>query len=183
MIQSLREGFGRYADFSGRTQRRPFWYFITLTQLVLLAVGLPLLLIVFRSLLFLSDDLGVTLMGAVGRGATPEELVRDWVHPQDLLSDTWYYAGQLWMEQPGLYLMSAVLTGAVAVLICCPSLAVTARRLRDAGRSPWWASAFVMACLPLPGILELGCLLSLYTLRLCALPTQPQKTLPPVPVA
>lgn len=183
MIQALREGFGRYADFSGRTTRRPFWYFITVTQLVLLIVGVPLLLLLFRAMLFLSDALGMTLIGALGRGVTPERLVHDWVRPMDLLADTWQYIGELWMEQPVLYLVSAVLTVAITVLIFCPSLAITARRLRDAGRSPWWAAAFVMACLPIPGIMELGCLLSLYTLRLCALPTKREMPLPAIPGA
>lgn len=183
MIQALREGFGRYADFSGRTMRRPFWYFITVTQLVLLIVGVPLLLLLLRAILFFSDALGMTLVGALGRGVTPEMLVHEWVRPMDLLTDTWQYLGELWMEQPALYLVSAVLSAAIAVLICCPSLAMTARRLRDAGRSPWWTVAFVMACLPVPGIMELGCLLSLYTLRLCALPTKQETQRPVIPGA
>ena len=181
MLEAFREGFGRYADFSGRTARRPFWYFVTVTQLALVALASPLLLLVFRAMLFLSDEVGFTVAGVAAGGATPEEIIRIWAQPQDLLLDTWCYAAHLWMEQPVLHLISAVLALAFALLIICPSFAISARRLRDAGRSPWWTLSFVAAGLPVPGIMELGCLMSLYVLRLCALPTKQEWVLPPLP--
>lgn len=185
MLQAFREGFGRYACFSGRTSRRPFWIFVSVTQLVLALVALPLLVLGFEALLYLSDELTYLLMGGMGAGATPEQVLELWDASrgmtEDLLDCTWGYMGDLWMEQPALYASSAGVFVVLALVLACPTLAICVRRLRDAGRSPWWVLAFVAACLPLPGVMELGFLISLYVLRLCALPSVSDPQLPKLP--
>ena len=40
-MHALLQGFRQYADFSGRTSRRDFWQFVSITQLTFIILLLP----------------------------------------------------------------------------------------------------------------------------------------------
>ena len=102
---AVREGFRRYADFSGRATRPAFWWWILFTALVSAALSaLPV---------------GPTVWTAVAQHS---------VYTGSSLASVW----------------------SIAVLL--PTLAVTVRRLRDAGHG--WGHLFWIL-LPIAGLIVL----------------------------
>lgn len=169
MKHGLLHGFRHYADFSGRDSRRVFWNFIIATHLVfilLLLPGIAALLAFWRTLLedeFIVQTLAYALMGDMQCLFEAEVLAA----VQDVASEFW---GDPWGDHPAACLFS-LLAGLWALAIIVPSLSATARRLRDAGYSPWWAAVF-----PLSAVcpLMLGVVLSVVGLVLCCLPGAPE---------
>lgn len=132
-MKLIADYFRNYVNFSGRTSRRDFW----LTELYLFLVTLPIVII-----------LEIKVFGAfkmvVNSGM---DIQKD---PLALFSCLY--------SSPIIIILTAIfwLWNLVRFI---PDLSMTARRLRDAGVTPWWiAINFVTAFTPRIGIfLCFGC--------------------------
>lgn len=176
MISALKEGFLHYADFRGRTARSGFWNFVVGTHLLILLCMLPAMLEFFRFYDFLLRDVRFAELIFGGGMPTLESLDVDTIGRvvQELAEEYVAGHGPFYAELAGVAL-GAVL--ALAVLL--PTVAITVRRLRDAGCSVMWVLPPVLSLLPIPYVSTLASLLSLVTLVMCCLPTREQ--LPAVP--
>lgn len=176
MIKALKEGFLHYADFSGRTARAGFWNFVVGTHLLILLCMLPALLEFFRFYDFLLHDVRFAELIFGGGMVTPESLDVEAMGSvlQELAGEYMAAHGPFNAELVGM-----VLGGVLALVVLLPTVAITVRRLRDAGCSVMWVLPPVLSLLPVPYVSTLAMLLSLVTLVMCCLPTREQ--LPAVP--
>ncbi len=171
MIKALKEGFLHYVDFSGRSTRAMFWNFVVGTHLLILLCMLPAMLEFFRFYDFLLHDTRF-IDTIFGGGMVASDTVMAVV--QELGQEYAAVHGPFYLELAGMVLGTVL---ALAVLI--PTVAITVRRLRDAGYSVMWVWPPVISLLPVPYISTLAVLLSLVTLVMCCMPTREQ--LPAVP--
>ena len=113
MLHAVRSGFIRYFDFSGRSTRSEFWYFM---------LGWILLYLIVAA------------------------IDQDAMGPVLNLSDLSFYE-----FIPYSYVDQQVgwLTFPYRPLTAIPTIAVTVRRLHDAGKSGWYSALWI---LPLPVI-------------------------------
>lgn len=113
MLHAVRSGFVRYFDFSGRSTRSEFWYFM---------LGWILLYLIVAA------------------------IDQDAMGPVLNLSDLSFYE-----FIPYSYVDQQVgwLTFPYRPLTAIPTIAVTVRRLHDAGKSGWYSALWI---LPLPVI-------------------------------
>ncbi len=180
MLHALIDGFRRYADFRGRTSRSGFWNFIVATHLLVLLCMLPALVEFLRFYRFILQD--ERLLEWVMSNMQPEaSLATQLPDPtvpvtvvSELSEEYLVLHGPFYLE-----LMFMVLGAVLAVVCLLPSLAVTVRRLRDAGQSVWWVLPPVVCLLPVPVLPCIAAVLCLVTLVLCCLPGR--APLPPLP--
>lgn len=177
---ALLQGFRLYADFSGRTSRREFWQFVSITQLILILLLLPawfVFLEFFNELI--SSPQVLDLMFALFQNP-------DILH-QELVEEIAAIGKPYVEELLTTYRMHLMCTGIAAVwglIIVTPTLAITARRLKDAGHSRWWICPLVFLIIPLPFIADIAFICSIITLIYCCQGSkQDEKLLPPVPSA
>ncbi|MDO5472493.1 MAG: DUF805 domain-containing protein [Akkermansia sp.] len=176
MLKSLREGFRHYADFRGRSTRAMFWNFVVATHLVIWLCMLPALVEFMKFYHFLLQDVRFVSLFLDSKTLA---LAYDTSMVECVVKELGeeYFAGgvaELWPVLLGLVL------GCVAALaVAVPTLAVTVRRLRDAGKSPWWVLPPVLTMVPLPVVCHLASVLSLVTLVFCCL--RSKEELPPLP--
>ena len=135
-MKLIADYFRNYVNFSGRTSRRDFW----LTVLYLILITLPIVII----LLIAEVDV---LMTAYSSGVDIQK------NPLALVSCLF--------SSPTVIILSAILCLWNLVRFI-PDLSLTARRLRDAGVTPWWIAIFwaiyvVMLVIPIISFLWLGC--------------------------
>lgn len=123
-FESIKTVFRKYAEFGGRASRPEFWWFALFSALV------------------------ASALGSLNLYSTTSSLVGGWMG-----SDGWMGSGGFdgSATSSTLYL-GASLAGLWSVVILLPSLAVTIRRLRDAGHN--WAEIF-WVLLPIAGIIIL----------------------------
>ena len=123
-VSAVKSCFAQYAGFSGRAPRPEFWWFALFSALV------------------------ASALGSLNLYSTTSSLVGGWMG-----SDGWMGSGGFdgSATSSTLYL-GASLAGLWSVVVLLPSLAVTIRRLRDAGHS--WAEIF-WVLLPIAGIIIL----------------------------
>ena len=125
-IKALKLGFKQYVKFTGRSSRSEYWWWYLLTQFVVLALMIPILISSISHLRFILDhclttDTSVSLppeCRQVNLGSLPLTLL------VDLLS--------------------------LAILL--PSLGLLVRRLHDTGRSGWW---ILISLVPIVGAILL----------------------------
>ncbi len=176
MFRALIDGFRHYADFRGCTARAGFWNFVVATHLLVLLCLMPAIVEFMKFYDFMLHDtrfLDVFIPMVTDPAMLDEAAIEAVVG--ELFDE--YMAGGL--EQFVLPLVGLVLGGAVAMVVLLPTISITVRRLRDAGRSPLWVLPPVMSFLPLPFVGSVAVVLSLVTLVLCCMPTCEQ--LPAVP--
>lgn len=175
MIRNVLQAFRHYADFSGRTQRRAFWDFITTTHTLLILLLLPAFAAMLELLRTLTEDVAV-LDAAVAIIRTPSEAqhlaqsrllpaVEDVALPfvQDFATSHAFAAATLALA--ALWLAALI----------APTAAATVRRLRDAGQSPLWVLALPMACIPEMICNAIGSTLCMVLFILCLQPTKIQQ--------
>ncbi len=123
-FESIKTVFRKYAEFEGRASRPEFWWFALFSALV------------------------ASALGSLNLYSTTSSLVGGWMG-----SDGWMGSGGFdgSATSSTLYL-GASLAGVWSVVVLLPSLAVTIRRLRDAGHK--WAEIF-WVLLPIAGIIIL----------------------------
>lgn len=178
-MKSLLYGFQHYVDFSGKDSRSTYWGFIVGTHLILILLLLPSICLLMNCIieLFQTPQMASLLQDAANGQSVPPEEVQELSANivSSRLSNTTQMS--IWVR----------ICTPLAILwfigILLPTISATARRLRDAGQSPWWAAAPAATFLPLVG--GFASLLSLVTLIMCFLPTAqdtaPDATLPPMP--
>lgn len=171
MIKALKEGFLHYADFSGRATRALFWNFVIGTHLLILLCMLPAMLEFFRFYDFLLHDTRFIDL-ILGDGMIASDAVMAVV--QELGQEYAAAHGPFYLELAGM-----VLGAVLALVVLLPTIAITVRRLRDAGCSVMWVWPPVLSLLPIPYLSTLALLLSAVTLVMCCMPTREQ--LPDVP--
>lgn len=170
-MNSLLLALRHYADFRGRTPRQPFWSFIVLSQCIGFLLLLPLLVsfmqcwwqMLHDSLL---QDSIVSMLEDIG---SAEQVFKEQVVPQAVEFIFGYYA-----DFPSFHpwtFWCTLLAALWLLVFLVPTLSAGARRLRDAGHSPWWVLAPVAASLPVEWVAPLGLLLSVVTLVLWCLPS------------
>jgi uncharacterized membrane protein YhaH (DUF805 family) len=123
-FESIKTVFRKYAEFGGRASRPEFWWFALFSALV------------------------ASALGSLNLYSTTSSVVGGWMG-----SDGWMGSGGFdgSATSSTLYL-GASLAGLWSVVVLLPSLAVTIRRLRDAGHN--WAEIFWIL-LPIAGIIIL----------------------------
>lgn len=173
MIKALKEGFLHYADFSGRTTRAMFWNFVVGTHLLIMLCMLPAMLEFFRFYDFLLHDVRF-LDRILGDGVIDPDAIM--AVAQELGLEYAVEHGPFYTELVGM-----VLGAVLALAVLLPTVAITVRRLRDAGCSVMWVWPPVLSVLPIPYLSTLSLLLSVVTLVMCCMPTREQ--LPAVPPA
>lgn len=176
MFRSLAEGFRHYVDFRGRTARAGFWNFVVATHLLVLLCMLPAIVEFMKFYDFMLHDtrfLDELIPMVSGQSVPDTEVLLEVA--RELGEE--YVAGGA--EQFKFALVGVVLGSVVALVVLLPTLAITVRRLRDAGQSPLWVLPPVVSFLPLPVVGSLAAVLSLVTLVLCCMPTR--ELLPAVP--
>ncbi len=181
-MKALIYGFRHYAQFSGTTPRRDFWEFIVLTHLVLILLLLPawwLFLQLFNDII--SDPRILDLLFAMAQ-TTPDEAYS--IAGNELasaLADICLpFAEHLVADYP--YIVASTIAALLwGLCLIIPTLAITARRLTDAGHSRWWILPPCLLCIPLPVIADLGFIGSIVTLIFCCQNSRAADTLPPVP--
>lgn len=176
MIKALKEGFLHYADFNGRTTRAGFWNFVVGTHMLILLCMLPALLEFFRFYDFLLHDVRFVELIFGGGMVAPELLDVGAVGSvvKELAEEYMAAHGPFYSELVGM-----ALGGGLALVVVLPTVAITVRRLRDAGCGVMWVLPPVLSLLPIPYVGTLAMLLSLVTFVMCCLPTREQ--LPAVP--
>lgn len=164
-MKALLHGFRHYFDFTGRDRREVFWRFIGITQAVLVCLLLPacITLMVFWH----------ELMGNAWALDAMVHLIQRPSHAAlaDLYETLLEIASDYFSDPLSSYPWTCLATAAAALwglLIYIPTLSAISRRLRDAGQSLWWVAPPAMACLPLPLVMDVGILLSIGTLVMCA---------------
>lgn len=176
-MKSLLHGFRLYAHFSGNTPRRTFWEFVSITQVVFIILLLPawfVFLEFFNEAI--SDPRVLDIIFAMAQ--TREILFRELA---EVLLEIWqtFSVDLIDAHKEALICTGvALLWGAVTAL---PTLAITARRLHDAGHSRWWICPIILLCIPLPIIADIGFIGSIVTLIFCAQPSRGEAPLPPIP--
>lgn len=161
-------GFKHYFDVSGRDSRSLYWGFIISTNLIGLLFFVVLAYLLCRS--FIPAVLGSIEEAADGSfykisGDVPScmsAFIAD-----HILFLVIMLMGMLWW---------------VGCLI--PTLTATVRRLRDAGKSPWWVLAPVFSLSGIPYVSQIALCLCIVVIVLCCFDTartsSPQD-LPPTP--
>lgn len=176
-MKSLLQGFRQYADFSGKTPRRPFWEFVSISQLILIILLIP----AFCAFLEFYQE--------VINDPRIQGLVVDMVQSQEILyQELAELVVEIWQSFAGdiltTHTSALICTGGAIVwgaIICIPTLAITARRLHDAGHSRWWICPVILLCIPLPIIADIGFIGSIITLIFCSQESHGKDTLPPIP--
>lgn len=176
-MKSLLQGFRQYADFSGTTPRRSFWEFVSVSQLILIILLIP-------AFCFFSE-----FYHEVINDPRVQALILDIVQTQEILyQELAGLVAEIWQSFAGDILTTHTTTlictgGAIAwgAIICIPTLAITARRLQDAGHSRWWICPIILLCIPLPIIADIGFIGSIITLIYCSQESRGQDSLPPIP--
>lgn len=171
MIKALKEGFIHYADFGGCTTRAGFWNFVVGTHLLILLCMLPAMLEFFRFYDFLLHDVRFLDLILGGGEIAPNAIM---AVAQELGQEYVAAHGPFYSELSGM-----VLGAVLALVVLLPTIAITVRRLRDAGCSVMWVWPPVLSLLPIPYLSTLALLLSAVTLVMCCMPTREQ--LPAVP--
>lgn len=176
MFSALADGFRHYADFRGRTARAGFWNFVVATHLLVLLCLLPAIVEFMKFYDFMLHD---TRFLDVLIPMLSDLTVLDTAALENVALELGgeYMAGGA--EQFMLPLVGMVMGSVVALVVLVPTIAITVRRLRDAGQNPWWVLPPLVSFLPLPFVGSLATMLSLVTLVLCCMPTREQ--LPAVP--
>lgn len=175
MIKALIDGFRRYVDFRGRTGRAGFWNFVIATHLVIILLMVPAYVEFLRFFRFALEDVRMQeLMVQVAEQTAPAESLLPMMNER--VEEYLAHAGNLLLPMVGL-LLSAVL----ALVCLVPTVAVTVRRLRDAGQSVWWVLAPIGSMLPVPFLSTCCIVLSLVVLVLCCMPTRVAPALPEIP--
>jgi len=175
MIRALIDGFRRYVDFRGRTGRAGFWNFVIATHLVIILLMVPAYVEFLHFFRFAMEDVRVQdMMVQVAEQTAPVESLLPVMN--ELADEYLAHAGNLLLPLVGL-LLSVLL----ALVCLVPTIAITVRRLRDAGQSVWWVLAPIGSMLPVPFLSTCCVILSLAVLVLCCLPTRADAALPEIP--
>lgn len=180
MFASLLHALRRYADFRGRTPRRPFWEFVTLSQGTVLFLLLPawfLLLDVLRAALESPRVLDVIVAMVQSPQDAPLLLREDLPealrpYGEELLHVT--------LPESPFTLCCTALSLLLALFFLLPTLSITVRRLRDGGHSAWWVLLPCLTFIPLPLLADLALAGSIVTLIFCCQDSV-SPTLPPLP--
>lgn len=175
MLRNVLQAFRHYADFSGRTQRRAFWDFITATHTLLILLLLPAFAALLELLRALTEDVAV-LDAAVAIICTPSEaqqLAQSRLLPA--VEDVALPFVQDFAASHTLAAVTLALATLWAAVLIAPTAAATVRRLRDAGQSPWWVLALPMACIPEMICNAIGSTLCMVLFILCLQPTKTQQ--------
>lgn len=162
-----------YADFRGRCPRKPFWIFVSVSQLIVILLFTPFLLAVtslYIPLLVEQPDFPLLMESLSETGCWDEENLSALA---DMSRDVSAELVERLMEEHIVSLICAAAATLAGILLVVPTLAVTVRRLRDAGQSPWWVYLSLLMFVPLPGVSDVGALLSLVVFILCWLPSVP----------
>ncbi len=185
MTKTLLEALRHYADFRGRTTRREFWVFVTLTQGIVLLLLLPawfLLLELLRTVLESPRVLDI-LVAAIQYPQDAYDLLRD-----DLPAALLPYGEEFWHETLPASPTTLICTSLALLLtlfLILPTLSITVRRLRDSGHSAWWVLPPCLTLIPLPILADFALLGTIVTLAFCcqksAAPSLPLDT--PAPPA
>ena len=174
--RALVHGFRHYADFNGQDKRAVFWKFIGVTQLALVALLLPGIVVCIQCWQAMVEDERVLDSVVFLLQAPSAASLRE-------LGQAAYGSAMQFFSRPevdfSFVAVCCILAVGWALMIALPTLSAMVRRLRDAGKSPWWALPPCLAFVPLPGIMDIGMLLSIVTLVYCSLESAP--SLPPVP--
>ncbi len=178
-MHALLQGFRQYADFSGRTSRRDFWQFVSITQLILIILLLPAWLVFlefFREIISNPRVLDLLFCGFQTADFLYEELAEEIVaigHP---------YVEEL-LTTYCIHFICTCIAAVWGLLIAVPTLAITARRLKDTGHSRWWISPLIFLIIPLPIIADIAFICSIITLIFCCQAGKQEDELPSVPSA
>lgn len=177
-MKYLAEGFRSYAKFTGRSTRVAFWEFVGITQAIMVILLLPAFYALVQFWVYVNEQ-AEYLDFAV-------RVITDPIHTlpgatENLRDIIWRmaecYFSEPWTTSP-VAMWSLVVAGAWALIIALPTLAITVRRLRDAGASLWWTLPPLLTFIPVSPLGQIGLLLSLITLIECCRGSQ----LPPAPV-
>lgn len=162
-------------DFRGRTSRAGFWNFVVVTHLVIILLMVPAYVEFLSFFRFAMEDVRVQdMMVQVAEQTAP---VENLIPVMSELSEEYMaHAGSLLLPMGGM-----VLSVLLALVCLVPTIAITVRRLRDAGQSVWWVLAPIGALLPVPFLSTCCMMLSLAVLVLCCLPTRAETALPEIP--
>lgn len=176
-MHALLQGFRQYADFSGRTSRRDFWQFVSITQVILIILLLPawfVFLEFFNELISNPQVLDLIFAIAQNPDIIHQELAEE-------IAALWEpYAEEL-LTTYRLHLICTCVAAVWGLIIATPTLAITARRLKDTGHSRWWIGPLVFLFLPLPFIADIAFICSIITLVYCCQTGKKDEVLPPVP--
>lgn len=162
-MRALVQGFRQFADFSGKTARRDFWQFVSITQVILIILLLPawfVFLEFFND--FISNPRVLDLLFAIAQNP-------DIIHQElaEEIAAIWEpYAEEL-LTTYRLHLICTCVAALWGLVIAIPSLAITARRLKDAGHSRLWVCPLVFLIIPLPFIADIAFICSIVTLVYC----------------
>lgn len=178
-MRALVQGFRQFADFSGKTARRDFWQFVSITQVILIILLLPawfVFLEFFNELI--SNPQVLDLLFAIVQNP-------DIIHQElaEEIAAIWEpYAEEL-LTTYRLHLICTCVAAVWGLIIAMPTLAITARRLKDAGHSRWWVLPLIFLFLPLPFVADIAFICSIITLVYCCQAGKQDEELPPVPSA
>ncbi len=178
-MHALLQGFRQYADFSGKTTRRDFWQFVSISQSILIILLLPawfVFLEFFSEVISAPEVLDLLFYGFQTADFLYEELAEELVaigHPYVEELHTTYY----------VHLICTCIAVLWGLIIAIPTLAITARRLKDAGHSRWWVSPLFFLIIPLPIIADIAFICSIITLVYCCQAGKREDELPTVPSA
>ena len=180
-MRALLLGFRQFADFSGRTPRKDFWQFVSITQLILVALLLPawfVFLEFFNELLVNSRVLDILCSTPI----TPDVVYHDLAAE---VAYVWSYFAEDFSTTYRTTFICTIIAVAWGIIIALPTLAITARRLKDAGHSRWWICPFILLCIPLPIIADIAFICSIVTLVFCCQASKDDaaELLPPTPPA
>lgn len=176
-MKHLAAGFRNYIEFTGRSTRVAFWQFVGITQTIMLILLLPALYACVQFWVYVNGQ-AEYLDFAVG-------IITDPIHALPGATEYLYdmisrmaesYFAEPWVTNP-IAMWSLVVAGVWGLIIALPTLAITVRRLRDAGASIWWTLPPLISFIPVFPLGQIGLILSLITLIECCRGSQ----LPPVP--
>ncbi|MBR5522386.1 MAG: DUF805 domain-containing protein [Akkermansia sp.] len=182
-MKALLAGLRQYADFSGTTARKEFWAFISVTQVTLVILLLPAWLLFVQ----LFDELinHPRILDALFYICQTADIAWDYVFQElsEAAAEVWEPFAESLLQDHPFSLICTALAALWGLILIIPTLAITARRLRDSGHCRWWLLPLIMMLIPLPGVADLGFIGSIITLIFCCQPSISDKDspLPPVP--
>lgn len=129
MLEWMLMPIRRYADFSGRSRRKEFWFFQLLNFIVSVVLFGPLYYAMIRAMIVMGDTVDPGTYEASAAGALQ------------------------WGDHP-IAVGLAALGALWALFVFIPGIAVTVRRLHDRDMSGWWYLGLIVASIiPFVGLI------------------------------